>query len=499
MKFLSPQVKFVLQTLATGLVFIPFILFITLFTSSFGLFSYLFLTMVFFLFIFAKSLIQDTSFLETLKDYCTFLHFEYVADEPLWEERLTITYVLIIINVFIHYGLLILGEKAINFAHDYLLFLPEKIQPWNLFISPLINNFLHADASHLWGNMLFLWIFGLVLERRIGWKKFLLIYLLSGVFSSFFSVYLNIILKQDLISSLGASGAISGIIGAFAFRLFYKRMILPVPLLGFLTSFFGLNFKMRVYSIWVIAFYFLFDFSEAIQSVSTDGSDIDYWGHIGGLLIGIYLASKFKFTQPALEEMMLERAIMAIENKKDNKEAEKLLRLVLDQNPERTEALIWLARIKSKPKATAEGQSFYLKAIRLLITENIKKAAHLFMEYFSKYRQILDTPTQLVLLEEIEKSGKVLILARVLEQLIERQSLSSHLRSWLIFRLANVFERIGFYESARWRYEQLIQENPQFPQANLVKEKLKKLSQITDEKGWSALVRKFDRYDHEIF
>jgi membrane associated rhomboid family serine protease len=66
--------------------------------------------------------------------------------------------------------------------------------------------FIHGDSGHLWDNMIFLWIFGFVLERRIGWKKLLAIYFWTGLISAIIPPYLSIVMLNDLYSAIGASG-----------------------------------------------------------------------------------------------------------------------------------------------------------------------------------------------------------------------------------------------------------------------------------------------------
>jgi len=499
-KILTPPTRYIIQTVLLGFIVIPityFILKIIISPArpvveplSFSFFL-VFITALFILFIQLKSILTGNTFLETLADYCTFIPFNYPEKESLIEKNFNATYALILINVFIHYGMMSLGPDAVNFVHDYLTFLPAKLSFWNLLISPLACNFFHADEAHLWGNMIFLWIFGLVLERRIGWKRLVFVYLTTGLFSSFFSVYLHLVIRQEVISSLGASGAISGLLGIFALRLFYKRMIFPVPFLGFLSILFGLNLKVRISSLALAGIYFFYDLVGAAGSFSAHGASIDYFGHIGGFLSGLYLGSKFKFPKKALEEMMVERARAAMEIKGDNREAERLLKIVLEENSDQIEALLTLARIKTKGQQKEEAKEFYLRAINLLGEKDREKATEVFSEYFSCYRDILETKKMLPLLEPLERSGKLLILIRVLEKLIDRPDVPPSLRPQLIFRLAWLYEQLEFYESARQRYEQLLKEYPDYISIELVKYRLTRLSQLPEERGFSALLKKF--------
>jgi len=145
--------------------------------------------------------------------------------------------------------------------------------------SPLISSmFLHGGLGHLFGNMWFLWIFGNNLERKLGRIKFLIFYLLCGIGATLFYA---IFTENPSIPIIGASGAISGILGGYFIR--FPRNRIKTLILGF--------FILHIISIPAILFgaiWFLYQFLSLGSNLN-----IAFLAHIGGFLVGIILMRSF--------------------------------------------------------------------------------------------------------------------------------------------------------------------------------------------------------------
>jgi len=144
---------------------------------------------------------------------------------------------------------------------------------------PLISSmFLHGGLGHLFGNIWFLWIFGNNLERKLGRIKFLIFYLLCGIGATLFYA---IFTENPSIPIIGASGAISGILGGYFIR--FPRNRIKTLILGF--------FILHIISIPAILFgaiWFLYQFLSLGSNLN-----IAFLAHIGGFLIGIILMRSF--------------------------------------------------------------------------------------------------------------------------------------------------------------------------------------------------------------
>lgn len=466
--------NYVLKIFLLTVLAIPLLAMVLFFLEVFFLF-WVFLPSLFVVFILIRSIYTGDTVLDTIRDLLTFIPIRYSEGEWLPERKLRATHVLILINVAIHYALIVFGPSVREAVVENLSFVPERLHLWNVPLSLLASMFLHGDAGHLWWNMFFLWVFGLVLERHIGWRQFTFFYLLTGVFSDILSTAIHILFLQELPSGIGASGAISGIMGVFAVRLYFRRLIFPIPILGIFSLILPLNLKIRVNSLFIIGLYFIGDLWGGIQTLLGSTGHIAYWAHIGGLVAGIIFALRLKFQDTAIQEMYIQKALGAIDSEFDTAEGEKLLRRVLELNPESEEALLFLARQKSELARTEEGRALYLKLIRLLFETKPERAAEVFAEYFPIYHIPLDPASQYRLTDVLQRAGWSDIAARALEALADDPATPRPWGERILFRLARMLEELHLPEAARFRYEQLLERYPDFQKKSLVLYRLEKL------------------------
>ena len=171
--------------------------------------------------------------------------------------------------------------EPVSAVHGELaLYTPNLLSnlPWS-YVQVFSSMFVHGDLLHLLGNSLFLAFFGFPFEQRIGGQRFVAIYILTGICAVVAELA---ILGDDPALMMGASGAIFGILGAFAAR--FPRQIVPVPIP--LPIMFIVRMPIYLGAAMFLAFqlfyaYYTFEF----------GSDgVAYFAHIGGLLGGIALA-----------------------------------------------------------------------------------------------------------------------------------------------------------------------------------------------------------------
>ena len=142
---------------------------------------------------------------------------------------------------------------------------------------PLVTSmFLHSGFAHILGNMLFLWIFGDNVEDYFGHAVYLLFYFACGISAGLFHIAFNF---HSTVPALGASGAISGVMAAYA--LLYPRARILTLLFVFLVP---------VPAIVMVGFWFVLQFLEGLGSIGTNVSGgVAWWAHIGGFLVGLLL------------------------------------------------------------------------------------------------------------------------------------------------------------------------------------------------------------------
>ena len=160
--------------------------------------------------------------------------------------------------------------------------------PGSVYFTLFTSMFMHGGIAHIAGNMLFLWIFGDNIEDRLGHVKYLIFYLLCGLIASLAHVFATAALagqaENMLVPSLGASGAISGVLGGYI--LLHPTRRVTVILFRFLT---------QVPAYVAIGIWFLFQLISGLGMLG-EGSQtggVAYAAHIGGFIAGLVLIKFF--------------------------------------------------------------------------------------------------------------------------------------------------------------------------------------------------------------
>jgi len=147
------------------------------------------------------------------------------------------------------------------------------------FMSILTSIFMHGSLMHLIGNMLFLWIFGNNIEDNLGKVKFIIFYLAAGVGASLIHVVFNF---NSVVPVIGASGAVSGVMGAYLILYPHAKVRTLVFIFIFITF-----MDIPAYLFLIVWFVFQFFYAGS-------GSGIAWMAHVGGFIIGILLIKLMK-------------------------------------------------------------------------------------------------------------------------------------------------------------------------------------------------------------
>src|SRR5262249_13435675 len=165
-------------------------------------------------------------------------------------------------------------------------FLVPGLQPTpiSVYLTLLVSMFMHGGWAHLLGNMWFLWIFGDNTENALGHLRYFIFYIICGVIASLAHVGLSYALNHDLeVPSLGASGAISGVLGGY--MLLFPQRRVTVLLFRFLT---------QVPAFVAIGIWFLFQIINGLGVLDdAAGGGVAYGAHIGGFIAGLGLINVF--------------------------------------------------------------------------------------------------------------------------------------------------------------------------------------------------------------
>ena len=187
-------------------------------------------------------------------------------------------------NVAVYFGESNLSESQLEGLFMTFGAVPERFTPIQpLAIGTLFTNmFLHGSLGHLIGNMWTLYLFGDNVEDRMGSGRFTAFYLLCGLIATITHVMTN---PGSPVPAVGASGAISGVMGAYLIMYPKANIVVMIPLL--LWPFF-INIASWVY----LGGWFLIQYWNG-TSTAAEGSGVAFWAHIGGFVAGVILFSLF--------------------------------------------------------------------------------------------------------------------------------------------------------------------------------------------------------------
>ena len=171
----------------------------------------------------------------------------------------------------------LVGPKTVDIGAQQSVQIVHAPGPTPIYLTLITSMFLHGGLAHLGSNMLFLWIFGDNVEHRFGHLPFLAFYLISGLAGSIAHIALD---PQSMVPMLGASGAISGVLGAYLILFPYNRV--NVIVLFYIVSIPA----MVVIGLWAA--------SQLVQGYGSLGGSgvggVAYAAHIGGFAAGVAIA-----------------------------------------------------------------------------------------------------------------------------------------------------------------------------------------------------------------
>ncbi len=193
-----------------------------------------------------------------------------------------LTYVLIGLNLVMFAGQM-LGPYGFEWSVAAMGFIPARLlgeaggvpgayEPW---VTMFTSMFLHGSMMHIAGNMLYLWVFGDNVENDLGRGRFVVLYVLAGLVAAFAQMAVD---PVSTIPMVGASGAISGVLGAYLILHPKQPITVLVPNLGIT----------RMPALMVLGMWFGY---QLLYGLLTDasGGGIAFWAHIGGFVAGVAL------------------------------------------------------------------------------------------------------------------------------------------------------------------------------------------------------------------
>lgn len=211
-----------------------------------------------------------------------------ISDDNPTKRRAVVTYSIIAMNVavFLYEVLLSTQDALLEFIAEFAL-LPVNIVHGAALYTLVTSMFLHGGFMHVFGNMLYLYIFGDNIEDIMGRKRFILFYLLCGLAASAAQIIVH---PLSNVPNLGASGAVAGVLGAYLV-VFPGARVNCILILGFFIKWITLP------AVVVLGFWFVIQFFSGVTSlpyVTQNVGGVAYFAHIGGFVAGVVLIKLFK-------------------------------------------------------------------------------------------------------------------------------------------------------------------------------------------------------------
>jgi membrane associated rhomboid family serine protease len=192
-----------------------------------------------------------------------------------------VTVLLILTNVIVFISELVGGD---SFVMTWSV-IPADITSGHHYITIITSTFMHASWSHIIGNMVFLWAFGVEIEDAMGPWRYLIFYLLGGIIANLAQIAA---IPTSTIPNLGASGAIAAVMGAFLVT-YPRDQILTVIFLGFFVRVTQISAALLI-GVWFV----IQVFSVGVVSGAQPGGGVAYLAHVGGFIFGAIFARLFE-------------------------------------------------------------------------------------------------------------------------------------------------------------------------------------------------------------
>jgi membrane associated rhomboid family serine protease len=170
--------------------------------------------------------------------------------------------------------------------------IPQMPGPSPIWLTLFTSLFMHGGFMHIAGNMLYLWVFGDNIEDNFGHLKFAVFYIICGVLASFSQIMLD---PQSVIPTLGASGAIAGVLGAYLI-MFPKNRVHSLLPLGIIWTTVEVPAWIML-GLWIVLQFFSQFASITSHTAQTGGGGVAYMAHIGGFIAGMILVFIFRTRQ----------------------------------------------------------------------------------------------------------------------------------------------------------------------------------------------------------
>jgi membrane associated rhomboid family serine protease len=342
--------------------------------------------------------------------------------------------------------------------------------------------FMHASFWHLFGNMIFLWAFGALLETVVGRARYIAYYFMGGLSATFLFTGVESVFHPHMtgVPLIGASGAISAVMGVFMVRCYFTKVKTAI---GFFPLFF-IPRRFKINALAIVGFYLALNVYYGFKSLDHVFSVVAYWAHLGGFIFGIAASLLSGHLNMAHVDKYRKRSGEWIEKGIGLGQARSDLEAILETRPNDGWALFDLARIEIKCGNREKGEKRYQQAISAFIShKEMDEAMTAFSEYFKTWHKVLAPTLQMRICRELIRRGEYNLAARSLEAMIRKENASPSPAAEPVLERAYITlgrllaDRLGCPGPARAGFMEFIERFPKSTSREMALQKLRLLIQ----------------------
>ncbi|MDO9556015.1 MAG: rhomboid family intramembrane serine protease [Coriobacteriia bacterium] len=334
-------------------------------------------------------------------------------------------------------------------------FAPSGLYTW------FTSMFLHADPTHLIGNMFFLWLMGSVVEDALGHWRYLTIYAAGGLVSALLhgAISAGYVPAHAAMPLVGASGALAAIMGVFAVRFYRTKVRFAYFVLLFFRPYYG---TVGIASAWAIGLWFAQQVLSGFLLIGGSLSVVASWAHIGGLLCGVSIALWSGYAERAATEYLAEDASQWSPKVAGAIVADKYAELA-ERDPDNPEWRLQQARgalNANPPDQTTVADALAIAITLLLRQEQAEAALDVYAEMGANLPQLqLDAHSLIALGGHAESTDRLQPAAGIYETVLQQwpDTLSAEKAQ---FRLAHVYLKMGLERDAHETWRAFMTDNP---------------------------------------
>lgn len=343
---------------------------------------------------------------------------------------------------------------------EVLYLVPQRVTLW----SPLTSCFLHASPAHLLDNLLWLLIFGTLLERATRRYQYALVLIVGGIIASLVQAGVILVSQPERAHSpiVGASGMVSAVIGASAVRFFAEDLQVG---------------RVAVPSLWVIALWFILQLIGAMRMLAEGGGTVGYWGHLGGFVAGLLLALLLRIARGHFAQL-----VRTAQAQGDILQALRIAEGWCQAEPWSLQAHLTAARLAQQAGDDRLAASYYQQALFLCERRNrIQEGVNIFLEV-PTYLRSLPPQVRLKWALHAAQAGHPQEAQEALLQLADTATGTPEGENALLQSAQITLQQIRQHDEAMVLLQRFLKEYPHSPLIPYARDLLRQAKEMREEK-----------------